>query len=109
MILKLAKNYLTKKPDAVKRLVFALFSYCMVDIFTPHFRVQNEATLPAILKNFTLPYSIPKLSEWEIKEKVLDFVVKSSTFCWSEWRDSNLLERILWCFMFSFVVRKSKE
>jgi len=25
--------------------------------------VQNEATLPAILKNFTLPYSIPKLSE----------------------------------------------
>ena len=29
MILKLAKNYLTKKPDAVKRLVFALFSYCI--------------------------------------------------------------------------------
>ena len=29
LILKLAKNYLTKKPDAVKRLVFALFSYCI--------------------------------------------------------------------------------
>ena len=34
----------------------------MVDIFTAHFRVQNEATLPDILKSFTLPYSIPKLS-----------------------------------------------
>ena len=29
LILKLAKNYLTKKPGAVKRLVFALFSYCI--------------------------------------------------------------------------------
>ena len=31
--------------------------------------MQNEATLPAILKNFTLPYSISKLSKQEIKEK----------------------------------------
>lgn len=61
----------------------------MVDIFTAPFCVHSRRCVPAFLKKCTLPCSIPKLSEWEIKEKVLDFVVKSSTFFWSEWRDSK--------------------